>query len=72
MDKGYLYVDPMKCKSEVAALDAIISNMAVEQISQGVKHFCGLIGTMLHTLEEGTPWTNKAEILPLWNLSATS
>ena len=71
MDKGYLYMDLMKRKGEVlqvvksfakevGAPDVIISNTAREQLSQEVKHFCNLIGMMLHTLEEGTPWSNHS------------
>ena len=72
-DKGFIYVVPMKCKSEVVsaikqfakevgAPDAIVSDMAKEQVSQHVCNFCNTIGTMLHALEEGTPWSNKAEL----------
>ena len=53
-DKVYLYVVPMKCKGkvlqaikqftkEIGVPDAIVSNMAKEQLSQEVKHFCNLI-----------------------------
>ena len=63
----------MKCKSqvllaikqfakEVSAPDAIVRDMAREQVSQDVRHFCNTIGTMLRALEEGTPWSNKAEL----------
>ena len=72
-DKGYLYVVPMKHKGEViraikqftkviGAPDAIVSDMAKEQLSQEVKHFCNLIGTTLQALEEGMPWSNQAEL----------
>ena len=36
--------------------------MASEQISQEVRKFCNSIGTTLRALEEGTPWSNKAEL----------
>ena len=73
MDKGFIYVVPMKCKfevlsaikqfaKEVGAPDAIVSDMAREQVSQDVRNFCNTIGTMLRALEEGTPWLNKAEL----------
>ena len=72
-DKGFIYVVPMKCKSEVlsaikqfakevGAPDAIVSDMARKQVSQDVRHFCNTIGTTLQALEEGMPWSNKAEI----------
>ena len=72
-DKGYLYVVPMKWKSEVLAAtnqfskdvgtpDAIVCDMASEQLPSGVKQFCNVVGTMLIALEEGTPWFNKAEL----------
>ena len=58
MDKGFLYVVPMKRKSEVmqavkqfakevGAPDAIVCNMASEQTSAEVKQFCNTIGTTL-------------------------
>ena len=57
-DKGFIYVVPMKRKSEVllaikqfakevGAPDAIVSDMAREQVSQDVRQFCNTIGTML-------------------------
>ena len=36
--------------------------MAGEQMSQEVRNFCNDIGTTLQALEEGTPWSNKAEL----------
>ena len=71
--QGDLYVVPMKCKGEVlqaikqftkeiGAPDAIVSDMAKEQLSQEVKHFCNLIGTTLQALEEGMSWSNRAEL----------
>ena len=71
-DKGFIYVVLMKRKSEVlsaikqfakevGAPDAIVSDMAKEQVSQDVRNFCNTIGTTLRALEEGTPWSNKAE-----------
>ena len=73
MDKGFIYVVPMKRKSEVllaikqfakevGAPDAIVSDMAREQVSQDVENFCNTIGTTLRALEEGTPWLNKVEL----------
>jgi hypothetical protein len=72
-DKGFVYVVPMKSKSEVlhavkqfakeiGAPDAIISDAAGEQSSQKLRKFCSEIGTTLRYLEEGTPWANKAEL----------
>ena len=57
-DKGFIYVVPMKRKSEVllaikqfskevGAPDAIVSDMAKEQVSQEVQQFCNTIGTTL-------------------------
>ena len=34
----------------------------VKQMSSEVKKFCNDIGTTLRALEEGTPWSNKAEL----------
>ena len=73
MDKGYLYVVPMKRKGkvlqaikqitkEIGVPYAIVSDMGKEQLSQEVKHFCNLIGTTLRALEEGTPWSNRMEL----------
>lgn len=72
-DKGFVYVVPMKSKSEVihavkqfakeiGAPDAIISDAAREQKSQELRKFCNEIGTSLRILEEGTPWANRAEL----------
>ena len=36
--------------------------MAGEQMSQEVRKCCNNIGTTLQALEEGTPWSNKAEL----------
>ena len=57
-DKGFIYVVPMKRKSEVLLaikqfakevgdLDVIVSEMAKEQVSQEVWQFCNTIGTTL-------------------------
>ena len=72
-DKGFVYVVPMKSKSEVlqavkqftkeiGAPEAIICDPAGEQTSNKLKQFCSEIGTTLRALEEGTPWSNKAEL----------
>ena len=72
-DTGFIYVVPMKSKSEVlnavkqfakeiGAPDAIISDAAREQTSDPLKKFLKSIGTSLRVLEEGTPWSNKAEL----------
>ena len=58
MDKGFIYVVPMKKKSEVlqaikqfgkeiSAPDALISDATSEQTSQSVRKFCSKIGTMM-------------------------
>ena len=73
MDKGFIYVVPMKKKSEVllaikqfakeiGAPDSFVADMSGEQMSSEVKKFCNDIGTTLRALEEGTPWSNKAEL----------
>ena len=36
--------------------------MSGEQMSGELCHFCNDIGTTIQTLEEGTPWSNKAEL----------
>ena len=72
-DKGYVYVVPMKSKSEalqavkqfakeIGAPEALINDMSGEQTSKPMKKFCNEIGTTLRVLEEGTPWSNKAEL----------
>ena len=72
-DKGFVYVVPMKSKSEVlqavkqfakeiGAPEALINDMSGEQTSKSLKKFCNEIGTTLRVLEEGTPWSNKAEL----------
>ena len=70
-DKGFIYVVPMKKKSEIllaikefakeiGAPDSFVADMSGEQMSSDVKKFCNDIGTTLRALEEGTPWSNKA------------
>ena len=65
-DKGFIYVVPMKKKSEVllatkqfakeiGAPDSFVADMSGEQMSSEVKKFCNDIGTTLRALEEGTP-----------------
>ena len=72
-DKGFIYVVPMRKKSEVllaikqfakeiGAPDSFVPDMSGEQMSSEVKKFCNDIGTTLRALEEGTPWSNKAEL----------
>ena len=72
-DKGFLYVVPMKSKSEelqavkqfakeMGTPEAIISDPSGEQTSNDLKKFCGEIGTTLRALEEGTQWANRAEL----------
>ena len=72
-DKGFIYVVPMKRKSEVllvikqfakevGAPDSFVADMSGEQMSSRVKKFCNDIGTTLRDLEEGEPWSNKAEL----------
>ena len=72
-DKGFIYVVPMKRKSEVLLVikkfakeigvpDSFVADMSGEQMSSEVKKFCNDIGTTLRALEEGTRWSNKAEL----------
>ena len=72
-DKRFIYVVPMKKKSEVLPAikqfakeigtpDSFVADMSGEQMSSEVKTFCNDIGTTLRALEEGTPWSNKAEL----------
>ena len=72
-DKGFLYVVPMQRKlevlqaikqfaKEIGAPTLIIADMSGEQMSHNVWKFCNNIGTTLWALEEGTPWSNKAEL----------
>ena len=47
---------------EVGAPDSFVADKSGEQMSSEVKKFCNDIGTTLRALEEGTPWSNKAEL----------
>ena len=47
---------------EIGAPDSSVADMSGEQMSSEVKKFCNDIGTTLRALEEGTPWSNKAEL----------
>ena len=46
----------------IGAPTVIIVDMAGEQMSQVMRKFCNDIGATLWALEEGTPWSNKAEL----------
>ena len=72
-DKNFVYVVPMKSKQNipqalkqfakaVGAPEAIICDFSGEQNSEEVRKFLSDIGTTLRALEEGTPWSNKAEL----------
>ena len=72
-DKGFLYIIPMRRNSEVlhaikqfakeiVAPTLIIADMSGEKMSHDIWKFCNDIGTTLWALEEGTPWSNKAEL----------
>jgi Reverse transcriptase (RNA-dependent DNA polymerase) len=72
-DKGFIYVVPMRRRSdvmsavkqfakEVGAPDALVFDMSGEQTSNELRNFCNDIGTSMRALEEGTPWSNKAEL----------
>ena len=72
-DKRFISVVPIKRKSEVllaikkfskeiGAPDSFVADMSGDQMSSEVKKFCNDIGTTLRALEEGTPWSNKAEL----------
>ena len=47
---------------EIGAPDSFVADMSGEQMSSEVKKFCNDIGTTLRALEEGTPWSNTAEL----------
>ena len=47
---------------EIGAPDSFVADMSGEQMSSEVKKFCNDIGTTLRALEEGTPWSKKAEL----------
>ena len=66
-DKGFIYVVPMKHKSEVLLAikqfaKEVGASDAKKQVSHDVHNFCNTIGTTLCALEEGTPWSNKVEL----------
>ena len=71
-DCGYIFVVPMKKKSEVHLAmkaffkrvgipDAIICDGAREQTQGKVKEVVNLVGTVIRQLERNTPWANRAE-----------
>ena len=47
---------------EIGAPDSFVADMSGEQMSCEVKKFCNDIDTTLRALEEGTPWSNIAEL----------
>ena len=71
--RGFVYVVPMRRRQdvlaavkqfakEIGAPDAIICDAAPEQKSLDLKRFLNTIGTTLRVLEEGTAWSNCAEL----------
>jgi len=55
-------LEPPSPAKEIGAPDAIIADAVREQQSDPLKRFLKSIGTTLRILEEGTPWSNKAEV----------
>ena len=47
---------------EIGAPDAINCDAAGDQTSGSLREFFHKIGTTLRALEEGTPWSEKAEL----------
>ena len=47
---------------EIGAPTAIVADMSGEQMSNKIRNLCNEMGTSLRALEEGTPWSNKAEL----------
>ena len=47
---------------EIGVPTSIVADMSGDQMSHDVQKFCNDIGTTLRGLEEGTPWSNKAEL----------
>ena len=47
---------------EVGDPDSFVADMSGEQVSSEVKKFCNDVETTLRAIEEGTPWSNKAEL----------
>ena len=73
MEKGFVYVLPMKSNSEVlqaikkfskqiGASDAIIPDAVSERKFQALWKIFFEMGTTLRVLEEGNPWANKAKL----------
>ena len=72
-DKGFVHLVPMRKKSdvlnalkqfakEIGAPEAIVCDAAGKQTSIELKRFLTSIGTTLRVLEQGTPWSNRAEL----------
>ena len=72
-DNGFVYVVPMKSRTEVlqavkqftkkiGSPGEIVCDGASEQKSHNLNKFLGGVGTTLQLIEEGTPWSNNAEL----------
>jgi len=72
-DKGFVFVVPMKSKSEfpdalklfckeVGVPSAVVVDPIGEQTSNKVKQLCYNAGTTLRVLEEHTQWASRAEL----------
>ena len=82
-DKSYVFVCPLEKESDVllsfklfakdvGVPEALVTDCAKAETSAEVKKFCINIGTTLKILEQGTPWTNLAELHIRILKSATS
>ena len=62
MKKSEVLLAIKQFAKEIGAPDSFVADISREQMSSEVKKFCNDIGTTLGALEEGTPWSNKAEL----------
>jgi hypothetical protein len=73
IDKGYIAIYPMQSESEFKnALHLFCKEVGVPttsvmdahkaQCNNDTRCFCHQVGTIMHVLEEGAPWANRAEM----------
>ena len=73
-DRGFLAVYPLRSKSqvkqairlfckEVGVPSAFIGDQSGEQTSHEVQQYIKNVGSTLRLLGEGTPWTNRVELM---------
>ena len=60
--KGQVPQAMKQLTKEIGVPEAFVLDASGEKTSQEMKHFCNNIGAALRVVEEGNPWSNRAEL----------